>query len=726
MAYMSLKNQKRIIKILIVCISLAVILFARLVYIQVIKSGHYTQKAYEQQTRERSVSAKRGTIYDATGTKVLAQSISVNVVTVVPNSIAKEDKENVATKLAEILELNKDDVLKKISKNSSSETIASKIDKEKANQILQYISDNEVSGVRVDEDTKRVYPYTELLAQVLGFVGTDNQGLAGVEAYYNDELSGIPGKIVGSTDGKGRETPFTNEQYISPVNGNDIVLTVDATIQSIVEKYLSKAVKENLAEYGMAVVLRPSTGEVLAMSTMPTFDPNNPFEPYTDELKARWDSLSKEEKSTELNKMWRNKVISDTQEPGSTFKLVTATAALEEKVTELDKAGEFSCSGSMKIGTWTIKCWRYPRNHGSESLRQGIMNSCNPVFMQVGQRIGIDTYCKYLSAFNLDSKTGIDLPGEATGIMHDPKTMTAIDLATTSFGQTIQITTLQTAVNYAAVANGGNLVQPFVVKEIKSGNGNYEKKVESKILKQVMSKTTADSLLSALESTVTEGTATSGAVRGYRVAGKTATGENGRGENLKYLAGYAGIAPVSSPELVVVVNLYDPKGPSGHGGATLCGPVVGSILDESLRYLNVPTDYTLEENSIKELVIPDLTSKTISEAKSILSEKGFSLASDSNISDTDIIKDQIPKAGASLMEGSTIRVFIDESEKQKVEVPDVRNKSSEVAKQMLKNAGLNLRIVGSGYVLTQEPTPGSVIEKGSIVTVKCVSTTDLP
>ena len=510
------------------------------------------------------------------------------------------------------------------------------------------------------------------------------------------------------------------------LHGNDLVLTIDATIQSVVEKYLDKAVKENIAEYGMAVVLRPSTGEVLAMSSMPTFDPNNPFEPYTEDLKNKWDTLSKEQKSEELNKMWRNKVISDTQEPGSTFKIVTATAALEENVVGLDDPGQFSCAGSMKIGTWTIKCWRYPRNHGSESLREGIMNSCNPVFMQVGQRIGIDTYCKYLSAFNLDSKTGIDLPGEATGIMHNPKAMTAIDLATTSFGQTIQITTLQTAVNYAAVANGGNLIQPYVVKEIKSQNGNYDKKVDSKILKQVMSKTTADSLLSALESTVTDGTATSGAVRGYRVAGKTATGENGRGDNLKYLAGYAGIAPVSSPELVVVVNLYDPKGPSGHGGATLCGPVVGSILDESLRYLNVPTDYTLEENSIKEVLIPDIVGKTVAEAKNILKEKGFNLTSDKDLSEDTVIKEQIPKAGASLMEGSTVRVYADGDEKQSVEVPDVRNKSAEVATTMFRNAGLNVRIVGSGYVLTQDPTPGSVIQKGSIVTIKCVSTTDLP
>ncbi|MEG2348407.1 MAG: penicillin-binding transpeptidase domain-containing protein [Clostridia bacterium] len=723
---MSLKNKKRIAVILIICIGIAVILLIQLIRIQIIKSAHYTQMAYDQQTRERTVPAKRGTIYDATGQKILAQSISVNVVTVVPNSIDKSAKDEVATNLAEILEINKDEILAKLNKNSSSEIIATKIDDEKAKKILEYIAKEEKSGIRVDEDTKRIYPYTQLLAQVLGFVGTDNQGLAGVEAYYDSELSGVPGKIVGSTDGKGRETPFTNEQYIAPTDGKDIVLTIDATIQSIVEKYLSKAVKENIAEYGMAVVIRPSTGEVLAMSTMPTFDPNEPFTPNTDELKASWDTLKKEEKSEALNKMWRNKVISDTQEPGSTFKVVTATAAIEENVTQMDKAGDFNCSGSMKIGNWMIKCWRYPNIHGSESLRQGIMNSCNPVFMQVAQRVGVEKYCKYLSAFNLDSKTGIDLPGEATGIMHDPKTMTALDLATTGFGQTIQISTLQTAINYAAVSNGGYLVQPYVVKEVKSGTGNYEKKTESKVLKQIMSKTTADEILSALESTVLEGTAKSGAVRGYRVAGKTATGENGRGNNLKYLAGFAGIAPVNSPELVVVVNLFNPVGPSGHGGATLCGPVVGSILDESLRYLDIRTDYTLEENSIKETLIPDVTSKTVKEARELLADTGFVLSFDTALNDADIIKDQIPKAGASLMEGSSIRVYVNDNEKQMVTVPDVRNKSVATAKKLFKNAGLNIRIVGSGYVLTQDPGPEAVIQKGSIITVKCVDSMDLP
>lgn len=725
MSYVTLKNQKRISIMMIITSILLILLCVRLVFVQILDLNNFKEKAYEQQTRERSISAKRGNIYDATGEKILAQSVSVNIITAVPNSIDKEDKEKVAENLARILEKDKDDILAKLRKNSSTEIIASKVDQEKSKQVLKYIEEEKINGIRVDEDTQRIYPYKELLAQVLGFVGTDNQGLYGIEKYYDDDLAGIPGKIVGSTDGKGRETPFTNEQYIAPIQGKDVVLTVDATIQSIVEKYLAKAVKENIAEYGMVVVLRPSTGEVLAMANYPTFDPNEPFSPYNEELKEKWETLSRDERTKELYKMWRNKAISDTQEPGSTFKIITATAALEENIVDMeDKV--FNCQGSMKIGTWTIKCWRHYSPHGTESLREGILNSCNPVFMQASQKMGIDTFCKYISAFNLDSKTGIDLPGEVSGIMHDKASMTAVDLATTSFGQTIQITTLQTAVNYSAIANGGYLVQPYVVKEIKSGSGNYEKKIESKVVKQIMSEKTASSILSALEDTVSIGTGKSAKVNGYRVAGKTATGENGRGDNTKYLAGFVGIAPVSSPEIVVMMNLYDPKGPSGHGGATLCGPVVGSIIDETLRYLEVKTDYTVEENTIKEMIVPNLNGITISEARKMLLDQGFELVSDSNLKDEDIIKDQIPKQGASLMEGSTIRVYIDDNTKQTVAVPDVRTMAEGQAIEEFRKAGLNVRIIGSGFVFTQDVTPGEVIEKGSIITIKCVDTTELP
>lgn len=719
MPYVSINTKKRVLVMLILCIVGMVVLFGRLVYIQIVKSEYYSQKAYTQQTRSKSVEAKRGTIYDTTGEKILAQSISTNIVTAVPSSVNKDKKEEIAQNLADILQSDKDEILKKLNKKTSSVTIATKVDQEKSKAILEYINNNDITGISVDEDMLRVYPYGTLLSHVLGFVGIDNQGLAGVEAYYDSELSGNPGKIVASFDGGGRETPFTQEQYIAAENGKDIVLTIDATIQSIVEKYLSKAVEENIAEYGSIVIMRPSTGEVLAMANYPTFDPNDPFTPNTQELKDKWDDMTVTQRSEELNKMWRNKAISDTQEPGSTFKLITSVAALEENVVNIDDK-TFYCAGYVKVGIWDIKCWRYYNPHGSESLREGIMNSCNPVFMQVSQRMGIAAFMKYIRAFNLDSKTGIDLPGEATGIMHDEKSMSDVDLATSSFGQTIQITSIQTAVNYCAVANGGYLVQPYIVREIKSGSGNYDEQIESKVLKQIMSETTASEIMSALVDTVNYGTAKSAKISDYQIAGKTATGENGRGDNTKYLAGFVGIGPASNPEIVVVMNLYDPKGPSGHGGATLCGPVVGSIIDEVLKYLDVQTDYTVSETENNEVVIPNITGKTYAEAKQIAKDSGFILNLSSEFSDDTIISKQVPKSGASLVAGSSIMVYKDGDEVQKAEIPDVRNRTAAEATNYFRGVGLNVRVEGTGYVLTQDVTPYEQIEKGSIVTIKCV------
>ena len=719
MPYVSINTKKRVLVMLVLCIVGMVVLFGRLVYIQIVKSEYYSQKAYTQQTRSKSVEAKRGTIYDTTGEKILAQSISTNIVTAVPNSVNKDKKEEIAQNLADILQSDKDEILKKLNKKTSSVTIATKVDQEKSKAILEYINNNDITGISVDEDMLRVYPYGTLLSHVLGFVGTDNQGLAGVEAYYDSELSGNPGQIVASFDGGGRETPFTQEQYIAAEDGKDVVLTIDATIQSIVEKYLSKAVEENIAEYGSIVIMRPSTGEVLAMANYPTFDPNDPFTPNTQELKDKWDDMTVTQRSEELNKMWRNKAISDTQEPGSTFKLITSVAALEENVVNIDDK-TFYCAGYVKVGTWDIKCWRYYNPHGSESLREGIMNSCNPVFMQVSQRMGIAAFMKYIRAFNLDSKTGIDLPGEATGIMHDEKSMSDVDLATSSFGQTIQITSIQTAVNYCAVANGGYLVQPYIVREIKSGSGNYDEQIESKVLKQIMSETTASEIMSALVDTVNYGTAKSAKISDYQIAGKTATGENGRGDNTKYLAGFVGIGPASNPEIVVVMNLYDPKGPSGHGGATLCGPVVGSIIDEVLKYLDVQTDYTVSETENNEVVIPNITGKTYAEAKQIAKDSGFTLNLSSEFSDDTIISKQVPKSGASLVAGSSIMVYKDGDEAQKAEVPDVRNRTATEATNYFRGVGLNVRVEGTGYVLTQDVTPYEQIEKGSIVTIKCV------
>lgn len=725
MAFVPIANKKRIAFILICFFIMLLVIIGRLVYIQIIKADYFKELAYSQQTKEREVEAKRGTIYDATGTKVFAQSVSMSKVILYPTAI--DNKEEVGKKLAEILEMDLDKVMNKLNKKSSSETLATNVSDEKSQQILKYIADTDISGIKVDEDITRIYPYGTLLAHTLGFTGTDNQGLAGLEAYYDEELSGIPGKIVGSFDGRGNETPYTNEQYVEAEDGKDLILTIDASIQSIVEKHLKKAYEENVAKYVNIIVMRPTTGEVLAIASAPTFDPNEPFSINDPELEANWDTYTPEERSSYLYAMWRNKVISDTAEPGSSFKIVTATAALEEGVTDIDSKN-FYCAGTMKVDSWNIKCWRYYNAHGSESLREGIMNSCNPVFMQASSKLGVEKYCKYLEAFNLYGKTGIDLPGEQSGIMHDPDTMTTVDLATTSFGQTIQITTLQTAVNYCAVANGGYLVTPYVVKEIRSQDGSYLEKTQSKKVKQIMSETTAANVLSALEDTVKTGTGKAARISGYRIAGKTATAEIGRGAGSTYMAGFAGIAPVNNPQVVVVCNVMDPKGPAGHQGSTISGPVVAAIIEEILSYLDIAPEYTItDSNSTNEKIVPDLTNMTYSEAAQALQNVGMNIAADYDFEEGSVIKDQIPKKGASLVEGSTIRVYkTEEEEKENATVPDVRGMSTSATLSKMKKAGLNLRIIGNGYVLTQDPSPGQNIQKGSIVTVRCVDTLELP
>ena len=570
---------------LIVCLAVAMVLVIRLVYIQVIKSEHYTQMAYDQQTRERKVAAKRGTIYDATGEKVLAQSVSVNIVTVTPTSIDSDKKEEIATKLAEILELQREDVLVKLNKKTSSETIASKVSEEKAKQVLEYISEEEISGIRVDEDTKRIYPYGTLAAHALGFVGTD-KGLNGIEAYYEDDLAGIPGKIVGSTDGRGRETPFTNEQYIEPIDGKDLVLTIDATIQAITEKYLNKVNTENQCEYSTAVVLRPSTGEVLAIATTPTYDPNDPFTPYSDELKQKWDTMTSEEKNNALNDMWRNKTISNVAEPGSTFKIVTATAALEENVTELDNAGEFNCSGSMKIGGWTIRCWRSPRAHGSQSLRQGIMNSCNPVFMQVSQKIGIEKYCEYLKAFNLDSKTGIDLPGESSGLLPYWAQWDKGIQATMSYGYGTSVTAMQMLSAVQSLANNGVRITPHIIKYPQE---EFDQKIH---YTQVVSPETARIITKLLAASVNNGRSVI-KMDNYNVAAKTGTSrkpkENASGYTPYTYTSTIGYLPASDPQVLIYV-MVDSAKVGAIWGNTVAGPVFKEVATQVARIMNLKPD----------------------------------------------------------------------------------------------------------------------------------------
>ena len=397
---------------------------------------------------------------------------------------------------------------------------------------------NITTGINIDEDTKRYYPYSNFASQIIGFCGSDNQGLDGIEAKYDNELKGKQGSIQRHTDAKGGEIGKEGENYVSAIDGNDLVLTVDFTIQSIAEKYLQEACIDNVCtDGGNIVIMNPQNGDILAMATYPSYNLNTPYEAYTEELKQNWDSIEQTEKTKNLQAVWRNRAITDTYEPGSVFKLITSSAALEEGITDTDNQGEFCCTGGIEVAGVRIKCWRYYRPHGSESLRQALMNSCNPVFIGLGQKMGVHTYYEYLNKFKLLNRTGIDLPGEANSIFLAENKAGPVELATISFGQRFEITPIQLVTAVSAIANGGESVKPRVVKQIINSETKEVTDIPVQKDERVMSKETSEKVLSMMESFVSEGTGKNAKVAGYRIGGKTGTSEDGVNTN-KYVTSF--------------------------------------------------------------------------------------------------------------------------------------------------------------------------------------------
>ena len=586
MIAINLKNKKKMRNSLFVAFLVLFMLLLRIGYIEFFKGKELQVLAYDQLVQKRSVNPKRGTIYDSSGKYVLAVSSTAYTVSVNPTNISSEKKENIARKLSDLFQLDYNTVFKKISKRSSIETIVRKIEKDKADELRTWLLDNNIdTGVNIDEDSKRYYPYANLASHVIGFCGGDNQGLDGVEAKYDDILSGTAGSISRETDATGEEIGTEGEVYTSAINGNDIVLSIDMTIQSIVEKYLEEACIDNsCTDGGNIVVMNPKTGDILAMATYPSYNLNEPYTINNEELKANWDNMDQAEKSKNLQAMWRNKAISDTYEPGSVFKLITASSALEEKITDTDNSGEFTCTGSITIAGARIKCWRYYRPHGSESLRQGLMNSCNPVFIGLGQKIGVKTYFEYLNKFGLLSKTGVMLPGEANSIFVKEDKCGPVELATISFGQRFEITPIQLVTAVSSIANGGELVTPRIVKEVINSETGEKTELPVEKKGRVISKETSDKVLSMMESVVSEGTGKNAKVEGYRIGGKTGTSEDGVNTG-KYVTSFCGVAPIDDPEVVVLVTLYNPTGEGGHQGGGVAAPVGGQIFSEILPYL---------------------------------------------------------------------------------------------------------------------------------------------
>lgn len=717
--------SKRLIAVVWVAFIIFSILILRIAYFQFVDGGRLKELASRQQTTNRIISPNRGNIYDSTG-KLLAQSAAVDTITVNPSKLKDEDdedisKEKVAKGLSEIFELNYDEVYEKVTSESSVETIIKKVEQDKVDQLKEWMKDNEIaSGINIDADIKRYYPYGNLASSLIGFCDTDNIGQEGLELKWNNVLSGTPGKMVTVTDAVSGLIPDKNQSYVAAENGNNITLTIDATIQSIVEKYLKQACIENDCKSGgTAIIMNPSTGDILAMATYPDYDSNNPRNA-PEALKDTWDTLSSNEQLSYLYPLWRNRCVTDTYEPGSTFKIITAAVGLEEDVVDTDIANDFSCVGHEVINGLTINCWKWQSAHGTQTLRQSLMNSCNPAMMQLGKRIGATTLYKYYEAFGLFDKTGISTSGEVNSYFWDEEDLGPIELATMSFGQRFRITPIQLITAISSVANDGVLVQPRIVKQIENPDTGSIVTIDSTNVRQVISKETANQVMDMLESVVTDGTGKYGQVKGYSVAGKTGTSEPDlTNKNAMYVASFVGISPVENPEVVALVTLYDPQGEDGHQGGTIAAPVVSEILSEVLPYLGVPSDDLTQSSSddLETITVPDVRNKTVAEAKKALESIGFTAIVSGN--DTSlIVTDQVPKPGTSLIKGATVNIYSSGNEARvSVEVPNLKGMTFAQARNALKARKLNISVTGSGVVLSQDPMAGSTVEEGTVIHV---------
>lgn len=719
---MQIDNKGKRLKWFVVVFTIFILaLISRLFVLQFIDSASLKEKAYKQSTANRVISPKRGTIYDATG-KALAVSTEVDTISVNPSLIVVKNnqeetnalKEKVATALANIFELDYNEVLVKVTSTNSVETIARKVDLSKVEELKQWMKDNKCSsGINIDKDTKRSYPYNNLASNLIGFCGSDNNGLAGIEYNMDSTLTGTPGKLVTATDVTQEAIPDSDKQYIAPENGSNITLSIDANIQAIVEKYLKQAVDENNCKNGGSMILMdPSTGDILAMATYPDYNLNTPFEP-NESLSQGWSELSSEEKSNSLYKMYSNKVVNETFEPGSIFKVIMASVALEEDITETDISGDFYCSGSMQIADKKINCAK-SAGHGSESLRNALENSCNPALIQLGQRIGANTLYKYFNAFGLFSKTGIDTAGESSSQFHSLDSVGPVELATMSFGQRFTITPLQMITAACAIANDGILVKPRLITKIENPDTKVVTNVDVEEVRQVISPETAAKVRGMMRSVVEDGGGQSGAVKGYTIGGKTGTSEpNPNHPEDGYVASFLAIAPVENTKVVALLSLYGPQGNS-HFGGVIAAPVVSQVLSEVLPYLGIPSnDNSSDSTGIK---IPDLKNKTIEEAKQLLKDLGLNCLTNANSSE--IITSQTPKAGTSISQNGFVRLYTSENNSSvSTSVPDLKGKSLTQATAALKAKNLNIQATGSGIVVSQDPAVGSSVEEGSIVRV---------
>lgn len=581
----------------------------------VVVSDEYAVKAQELHERERSIKAERGTLYDRNGT-IIASNKSVSTISVIHNQIT--DPELVIKELSSALSLSEETVRKRVEKYSSIERIKSNVDKETAD----YIRNLSLDGVMVDEDYKRFYPYGDLASKVIGFTGSDNQGIIGLEVEYDDYLQGINGTILTLTTAHGIEIEDAAENRIEPIPGNNVYLSLDVNIQKYAEQAADTVMKAKNANSVSVIVMNPQNGEIYAMANVPEFDLNKPYtfnEAYLEKYKDM--TLTSTEKTAALNNMWRNPCINDTYEPGSCFKIVTATAALEEGVVKLTDT--FYCPGYKVVEDRKIRCHKVG-GHGSETFVQGIMNSCNPVFMEIGARVGAEKFYYYFDKLGLSSRTGVDLPGEANSIKHKLENVGAVELATMSFGQSFQITPLQLLRAGSAIVNGGTLITPHFGVEVTNAEGTVIKELNYDTVDNTVSKETSETMKMLLEAVVSDGTGKRAYLPGFRIGGKTATSEKLPRRSGKYISSFIGFAPANDPKVIAIILIDEPEGI--YYGGTIAAPVIASLFDNILPYMGIEPSYNekeIEEYNIGKFNVPNFLGLTKTEAKKLITTYPF-------------------------------------------------------------------------------------------------------
>jgi len=689
-------------------------LVVRIGYIQFVNGDEYSKEAALQQTKDVEISSKRGTIYDRNMNE-LAKSASTETVTVCPREIIEAKKvDEIAESLASILDMDEDEIKKKLSKESAYEIIKRKIDKKQADQIRA----KEFVGVDLIEDFKRYYPGGSLASHVIGFVGTDSQGLAGVEMIYESYLKGVPGRIITAKNATGTDMPYKYEKYIDPENGVNVVLTIDEIIQRKVEDTLKKTAENYDVENGAScIVMNAKTGEIYAMATYPGFDLNSPFTIVDEELREEIEEIEDDEEYNKatadaLNKQWRNKAVVDAYEPGSTFKSMVAAMALEENIVSLNE--NFVCTGSMHFGDHTIKCHN-TAGHGNETFVKGVYNSCNPVFMTIGTRLGTSRFHKYFQAFGFGQTTGFDLPGEATGTFHSMDRFNEVELATSSFGQSFTVTPLQLITAYSAITNDGYMVKPRLIKSLVDNDGNIIKNFETETVRQVISSETANTVCEILEGVASDGTSKNAYIEGYRVAGKTGTSEKLPRGNGKYIASFAGFAPADDPEIICLIMFDEPMGAQYMGGQ-IAAPAFKEIMSDVLVYLQIQSNSNTVYN-----FVPDVVGMKPADAQKTITENGLKYV---KVGSGEEVLSQSPRDGTALGENGVVVFYTEEVEDDTVVVPDLYGYFASDANIILQNAGLNMKVKGSSEISrnvlvgTQTPVAGTEVARGSVVTVE--------